>query len=556
MALNQIVKIPAEQASFSLGGQDNNVDFTLPGGSIYNLSESYVNINLRNEFDIENGADRDIKLARVTLDLGDLVDGTASSTANNNNSQYIPTMASLVKNAYMSSQNGGKISDLRRCDKYNFVKSYYKKSSEDNRNSLGKFTGLNFDDVVNTGSENEFNKIGNEVSRFQNHDIRIPLSDVIPYCRIKNHNGMKEGDTRIHLELNLDKLKASPSLFDEQGAVQNFIAPRCCGKQPADASSDGKTNVAVMNQMAQIVVNTAIADQLTKIITLNQYPNRNSVPFFVGMTIRIRADHDVNGGAVNPLQGPAIDGSAGQVDFIRRTITAVTKTAGSDLITLTLDSAITDSRGGGAGLAIGNGDVIQSIVIVEEPTAFLQTTIVNIELVAEVVNGESAPKGPVVYETILSVEDNYPIAPLLNRVYEIPPMCKGFYIMFFKGGGLVSDDANLQKYRITIDNIEQSTSSVVVGGGVYKNNIERVFMNNGEALQCIKERNYDARTGKYYDDGLSIKNVLISGKGRNMMICQPTQFLQRSQKLQIELEAVGGNLLGRHIIYYDVVKQR
>ncbi len=97
---------------------------------------------------------------------------------------------------------------------------------------------------------------------------------------------------------------------------------------------------------------------------------------------------------------------------------------------------------------------------------------------------------------------------------------------------------------------------MVVGGGVYKNNIERVFMNNGEALQCIKERNYDARTSKYYDDGLSVKNVLISGKGRNMMICQPTQFLQRSQKLQIELEAVGGNLLGRHIIYYDVVKQR
>ena len=554
MALNQIVKIPAEQASFSLGGQDNNVDFTLPGGSIYNLSESYVNINLRNEFDIQNGADRDIKLARVTLDLSDLVDGTAHSTTTNDNSQYIPTMASLVKNAYMSSQNGGKISDLRRCDKYNFVKSYYKKSTEDNRNSLGKFSGLTFDDVVNTGSENEFNKIGNEVSRFQNHAVRIPLSDVIPYCRIKNHNGMKEGDTRIHLELNLDKLKASPSLFNQPGGNQNLIAPRCCGKVPADASSEGGLVPGSMNQMASIIVDTTIADQLTKLTTLNQYPNRNSVPFFVGMTIRITADHDLSGGGTNAIQGPAIDGSGGVVDFIRRTITAITKTAGSDVVTLTLDSAVTDSRGGG--LAFGNNDTLNSILVIEEPTAYLQTTIVNIELVAEVVNGESVPKGPVVYETILSVEDNYPVAPLLNRVYEIPPMCKGFYIMFFKGGGLVSDDANLQKYRITIDNIEQSTSSVVVGGGVYKNNIERVFMNNGEALQSIRERNFEANTSKYYTDAATIKNVVVSGKGRNMMICQPTQFLQRSQKLQIELEAVGGNLLGRHIIYYDVVKQR
>lgn len=552
MSLNQIVKIPAEQASFGLTGADNNVDFTLVGGQVYDLSKSYVNINLRSTTDIEDPSGfRDVALSRLNVDLGTLVDGTAHAAfpLNNENSQYVPTMAALVKNAFMSSQNGGKISDLRRCDKYNFVKSYYKKSTEDHRNSTGAFTGLTFDDLVNTGSENEFHKQGVEVSRFVNHAVKIPLADVIPYCRIQNHNGVKEGDTKIHLELNLDKLKGAPS----QNAALD-IPPRCCGLNPGPQSRSGnpvlanETGIADYNNIVTDPTNTAL---MTTFLSKVQYTNKNSIPFFVGMTVRISGTHTIlSSGAAAAMTGPQINNSGGTVPFIRRKIVGITSSTGTDLIKIEIDSAITDSA-----VAFVNGDTLSAVKMFEEPSQVSTQQVVNIELVAEVVNGGKPPSGPVVYETILSVEDNYPTSTLLNRVYEIPPMCKCFYIMFFKGGGLVSDDPNLTKYRITIDNIEQSTSSVVVGGGVYKNNIERTFMNNGEVLQCIREKNFDCFTNKNYISNANYSYQDIYGKSRNLLIAQPVQFLQRSQKLQIELEG-NGNLLGRHIIYYDVVKQR
>ena len=75
--------------------------------------------------------------SRGIITLGDHIDNNGDTIVK---SKVIPTMASLVKNAHISSQNSGKISDIRQVNKYAFVKSHYKKSTEDMRNDLGKMT--------------------------------------------------------------------------------------------------------------------------------------------------------------------------------------------------------------------------------------------------------------------------------------------------------------------------------------------------------------------------------------------------------------------------------
>ena len=117
--------------------------------------------------------------------------------------------------------------------------------------------------------------------------------------------------------------------------------------------------------------------------------------------------------------------------------------------------------------------------------------------------------------------------------------------MFFKNNGVVSNDQHLSTYRVTLDNVEQSQGAVAIGGPEHQDNIIRTFSNGGGELNNLSE--------KYF------KSFALAGaKGglRNNMIAYPVPFLNRSQKLQIELTAATGqNLQGRLIVYQEVVKQ-
>ena len=521
MALNQVIKIPSDQGNFDLTGNKNNVDFTLTGGNVYDLSRSYVSITL--DVTQANTLCPADYLDKGVLHMGTFIDGAngvSQATAN-----QAPTTACLVRNAYMSSQNGGKITDIRRVDKYSFGKAMYKKSTEDFDNDLGGFFSKTDRSFYQVGASNEFNSVGNEISRQKSHDIRIPLKDIMPFCRINQYDGMKQGDTRIHLEMNFEKLRFDSSL------MTNMIVPITSGGVGAGSGSYetlpdiSGTNLA--RNMDNITLNTAVPSTYNQLISTGKYGNIADIPFYVGQYVNVS-------GAIG---GTAI------VNTTSNKITEIIRSSTSDKVVLQLDGDITNG-----GAAIATGAVLTSVFCNPRASTSNSIEIKNIELVSEIVNGEPAPKGNVVYETILSEEDNYPATTSLNRVYEIPPMCKNFYIMFFKDGtGLVSEEAGLKDYRFTIDNVEQSTYPIVPQDARHQDLIQRIFMNNGETIQSINE--------KYYYAGLSANgDVGLQGAGRHFIIGQPVAFLQRSQKLQIELNA-NNNMAGRHIIFYDVVKQ-
>ena len=100
MSLNQIVKYPSEQASFDTTGNKNNVDFILQGGQVYDLSKSYITVSVSAQSSTSTA--NDFFVARGMLNLGSSVDGVAMTEPS---VVHLPSSASFVRNAHMSSQN-------------------------------------------------------------------------------------------------------------------------------------------------------------------------------------------------------------------------------------------------------------------------------------------------------------------------------------------------------------------------------------------------------------------------------------------------------------------
>lgn len=535
MALNQVIKIPSEQGSFDRTGNKNNVDFTLPGGVNYDLSQSYVAISVDTSLDVANITD---EITKGFLHMGTKIDGVGTTSAD---ARFVPTMATLVRNAYMSSQRAGKITDIRRVDKYAFTKAYYKLSREDMSNDLGAMAGLIDNTYVATGADNEFNCIGVDTSRLKTHDIRIPLKDIMPFCRINNYDGSKYGDTHIHLEVNFDSLELTQSLYPLGRA------PKTSGGTDAGgiANTGDRADLNGTNEYDQLgnITITADATSSKSVKTKGKFGNQVDIPYFVGMQFGFVTAAGAKQGVVTPVATgtgvPLVNNNIFTIQELKYNDT-------NDSVEIIFTPEILQNN-----TVLLNGDVVSNLHLEYLNHNITTIDIKNVELVTQIVN-ESAPAPPlgIVYETILSEEDNYPQSSQLNRVYEIPPMCKNFYIMFFAQGLRIAsreDGSNDLEYRFAIDNIEQSTRAIRVMSPRHKDLVQKVFLNNGELMQNMNERYFSVVGGIA---------GLQQGIDHNYFIGQPVPFLQRSQKLQIELtRPAGTNLNGRHIIFYDVVKQ-
>lgn len=511
MSLNQIVKYPSEQSQFDTSGSRNNIDFVLPGGAVYDLSRSYIAVTVDARSATAAGAEF---LTKNFLNMGTSMDGVAltSTTA-----VHLPTAAAVVKNCHMSSQNFGKISDIRRVDKYSFTKSLYSKTFEDDRNDVGSYNSRVVENSTIAGNMNEYNTYGTELSRYKTHDIRIPLRELMPYCRNSAHDGNRHGTTRIHTEINFDKFGNSTVALS--GALH---APRTSSTVDNDLSG-----LRDINAFLDITVNPATPDLQRTLVTLARYGSTVHQPFFVGEQLVITANYTPPGGV------------AEAVLTTPRTIVEIKQNA-DDSLSLVLDSDIPTTT------AFANGGVVAAGTVADLVVSNANSTlnITNVELVTELVQ-EPAPKGPVTYDTVLSEEDTYPALNSMTRNYTIPPMCKNFYVMFFKSNGVVSDDQYLESYRVTIDNVEQSQSTVNLGSPEHFDNVMRTYQNGGGELHNLCE--------KYFT--CAAHNEADRQGRRNNMVCYPTQFLNRSQQMTLQLQASAGQVLtGRLMIFYDCVR--
>tara|TARA_R110002012_G_scaffold132755_2_gene285692 strand:- start:29 stop:1510 length:1482 start_codon:yes stop_codon:yes gene_type:complete len=491
--MDQIIKIDANQGTFDTSGNKSTIDIDIPAGlGNLDLSKSYVNIRTKCSIDIANATN---EVANLNMEY------RGSATGANQNIHY-PDTASLIVNAYMGSNKKGKLEDIRHVDILKTTLSSYRYNMAEQKNDVGKVSAVQQAQMVRSLRINEINKIGTDSSRNTSNDIVIPLKNIFNICKAESYNTDAYGQTRIHLEAGFHKLKIlDAGITDYNLAVE--------GRTAKAQQFAGFTVAAAQNTLPwDTLTSTAL------------YKNAANIPFHVDQNISISY---TKGGAAQPVKN-------------NLNIASITRNA-DDTITLVLNGGIYDQA---------TGDVITAVLVKGDTNARSNDAVAieKVEAVLYVNNSGDAAPASIPYTTYLSEEDTYSAALFVSRLYHVPPACKNVYVMFFSDG-IISGATHLAKYRFTVNNKEITPRSVSRDSPIHFDLIGQTFLNNGETPKSMRQVLYKTNSRVGVDEeGESCKMLAI-----------PMPFLQEQQTLQLELDAVAGEVVGgHHILFYEVVK--
>ncbi len=558
--MDEILRIDANQGSFDTSGSKSIADIDIPSGmGSLDLSKSYISVRvIANEGTVQALDGYTPATSAESGTLTTRLDGTVvdkyvalklnTEGAETQNLVYSNT-ASLIRNASMFSQNRGKLEDIRRVDMLKSTLAVYQTNLEEDQHDIGRISGYNRGVQFNTQEYGRLVDSGTDPSREELHkDIVIPLSSVMNCCKTDNYSTDAYGRTRLHFEFNFDKLETRVSHQDLLGSdgiangdanANYFGTPE--GGGAGGFSADKATSVRAGN--FGDVVATGADQDVSSITTSHAYVNKSNSPFWVGMPLAITAVEKKN--ANNAVANKTSNNS----------VVSITHNA-NGTITLQLSQVIFK--------LLLTDDKLQTIRARIPSTIVAGSSSVSIErvqLVAYVNNSGARVPPALQYTTYISNEDTYSSLnnQVANRVYQIPEACKNFYIMFFNldengtVNGATSEMRNLHKYRFTIDNKEITPTAVEMDSPKHFDLISQLFMNNGEPIHSLLEKQFFVGTGTNKADVAGHNRVIVSKDGYPVkLIGCPVPFVNRPQNLQIEMEPIAGqSLSGRHIIYFE-----
>jgi len=501
--MDNIIKIQPQQSGFVSRSKKQLADFILPAGVNYDLSRSYISVELEPNA-VYTHAPAVAGITPVcnqffTFEGG----GTAGANEGIGNFVKYPSNAVLVKNASAFATKVGKAEDLRNVDKLRTNLGMYSRNQMELENDIVDLSNYDMNSQFHLGAE-ELVKIGNEPSRVKPHEVRIPLSSIFNHAKTESFNTNKYGELRYHFELNLDLLNVSQYTTNVAAGLLYGVAG---------------ANYSKMNDVT-------LTGNSNKLVTHNEYPDLNQSPWAIGQTVRVSSNKAGAGVVQNPTYFTIIN--------IEKNTTAGGD-ADDERLVLTLNGNWDSGAAAYTAIAISDLD--------DTSTNNLSELVKNVELTA-VVNNEPASNAPLVYTTYLSQEDSYPASQRIQRNYEIPPNCKNVYVMF--NTYTVSRDT-LDTYRVTIDNEEITNRAVQINSPLHFDLIQQTFMNAGDQIHAIANKINILNTSSVANDDAS-KELKI--------IAFPVPFKPVSQRLNLELEApAAATLLGQHVIFSEVVRK-
>jgi len=495
--MDQIIKIPSNQGSFDTSGNKNLVDITLPAGlGVVNLEKSFVNVN----FEVNQKYDNDgeaVLPGLVTVNTKAALTGVGDSSC-------------LVRNCSAISANKGKIEDVRRADCIRYNLSLYEKGEADRKDNINKVNGVNPEALFKDFNYGALVKEGNFKSTQKAHDVRIPLKSVFGFCKTENYDTDAHGATRFHFEMNFDKCATSE--FYANDAKYNLgydlgAAPTAYEKMD-DQGAVPATGIATVT-------------------TVNEYADLQYSPWFVGQLVKVTST--IAAGAPATIQNARI--------------TQVAKADDSDKLILSFNKVVSAAAAGAYS------------AIKVEPQGDPETkelTINNVEAVFHI-NGEpdmEEAKSPMVYSVMHAQEDSYPAANSANLNYLIPENCKNVYVVF--NSTILSQNAELKDYRLTIDNKEIVNRAVDVESPLHYELVSQTFANNNKVVGSIKEVIQGLNNSK----SQASTGRAQGGNEKYIVIMAPIPFKPVPQRLGVELNAEAGEVLtGSHIVFSECIKK-
>ena len=462
--MERIIKISSDN-SFSeqaIPGQFVNsklLDLTIPGNGTYDLSKSYINLNMSiiNAKGVGNNVagatDNDTAQYNSVIQLAQDVTGK--------NKRYVASVATLVRNAQMESQNRGMVESIRRVDTLRTLLYYLEndvKEIQDGLDKFGSFQGRrgpgnktvdqNAIVVVNTGIDGiaDLSHTSNSIDR----DYRINFSDLFGVGNAM-WNGRVYGDTRINLELNINKL-----LLEQCGGQEDVTAV------PANLGTGNYGSCADQNGVGQ-------GTPLTVLSTTGTYKDPQlNFPFHVGQAIEVNGVDSVGAPGGIPASRVIID----SIQYQNNNNTNPPSPVAAEVMIITTRTPFYTTPG-----AQGNANLTGLTIKAVTANGLLSQIRINrAELVLTEMVGVDGPE-EIDYRTYSTEEQNGNGAVNYFNQYAVEPNAQNLIVAHCKANEIMPDRA-WEEYRIAINNVDQTGNrSVFYRKNLHQDRVLR-FMNN------------------------------------------------------------------------------
>jgi hypothetical protein len=503
--MERVIKIQSENSivqtfnNVTTTPTNKNLDFKIPEGGVYDLSESYIALEMELIDPTQPIGGVAVPFAKMTMG----VDTNNFATFAEN---HIGDGTLLVRNAQLYSQRRGMLESIRRVDTLGMIKHSLEKDDQEiqcDMNALGVvaqhrlegvLTSPYCDEVrVSQGDGIDVNGNGDNVSRNRPHEQRIKLKDLFGLGSAKLFSTDKYGECKMNLELNLDKLK--------MGFIQGQE-----GNNPA-----GQDLNSAQNQLA--VASGADISAVTLVATATE-DEELLCPFSVGQAINC----DFTG---------SVQGVSNQTAIIRD----INYAPATNTYELFFTRAVFSGTGGGT-------EDFTNIRVTPLRAGDISCRINNAELnLTEVMNAD-AKKVPdeISFITYSTEEMDGAGLAVANKRTHLEPNCQTLYVANCETGKIAPARA-MSKYRLAIDNEDVSGNrDVIAFKQLHKDRINRAYVNKNVPLKNLELRLYRHS---------ALQAVMRSE--RLSVIVEPMELSDEDKLAQLEIHA---NVTNQDIILY------
>jgi len=515
--MENIIKLPAQQALFN--ATNRLVDLIIPGNSgVYDLSKTYIAIDMSVsgiELDTSEAAAGRLPNGAYVLAADAVADVRLALKHNPSKVTIYDTCAMpvevLVKNCSMFSGTKGKIEDIRRSDALKGTMKAYTQDKEDVEDaSIGGLAPMAKSNPWASGRFATLVGVGDVASTYKNHELRIMLKDLFNIAEADAWDSAVYGDTRIHLELNLDKVELQQALSgpNDSGLWNRYYHNQQVGTitQPANIKYSKALQLELPVRAGSDV------ESFDTIEMAAEYGSLEDSPFYVHQMLKVVTNYTQTGGGNTGAVYPA--------EASERW--AVVKTISWDKTT----KRVTLGFGAGSGVLQVTGPIATTPLFVNRTISGISATTASlgnaltyesVELTA--VRRPDLSSGPseTQYTQFITQSDQWQNSSSLNRTYYLPPQTQTAFMVLPSASNdgaaptAFSDIlgcARVGDYRFTL-NGESVTNRVVPflpvpgplqaaedakcdkGSSLHYSLISEAMMNSGRRYHSLMESVYD-----------------------------------------------------------------
>jgi hypothetical protein len=498
--MDKFIKIQSNQSEFS--NTANLVDFVIPQGDIYDLSDSWCNL----EFKI------DVVETETASGVGVYDMSLQWITTDPEKPKFFNS--AIIRDCHMENSRQGLIESIRRIDQLSQARQTYEHSWGEAKSSSYLDASQNIDPINRQqyGISRQFNKEGINKSIVNNNSqIMVKLGDLMDFCNTPEYDTNKGGQTRIHFRLNMDRLEGVQNMLDAN-IVPNEV------KEFKKITALGAVNTITLGKQ------DGTAD--TNVISLEQ------VPYYVGMKVLITATH-TDGGADNRADAPAVISA---IDWNK----GATGASGG-VYSLTFEQAW------GATLTAGKEYTAISV----KPQAPIQSSSVSLSQAQIVLKKVASPQGGDAIEyTTFSTEEGFGNSQTaFSDQFVIEPEATNMLLCFNDGAdGLVSKNNELTNYQVSVNNVPQTDRLVAVNSPLDFDRKSNTFRRMGGGLRNLTQNSGNTA------QAITWGTVYADAKFNTNVVASPLPVTDRQKLLQLNINATGGGV-GKYSMFKSLPRR-